>query len=139
MVSILKKSLIASCYAFTALTVLYALLMVCIYDTSEGVYMSAVTVFSFFPLSYFFSLATLIVKDTKISGVLKLFVHFIIVTFSLIFFVFIPHGSEISASNAFILFILYTVLYAIGALIFHIIKSRKKQAEEKKSDYKKVY
>ena len=139
MSSILKKSLVASCYAFTSLTVLYALLMVCIYDASEGIYMSAVTVFFFFPLAYFISLATFIVKDTKIKGGLKLFSHFTIVTLSIILFIFVPHGGGMSGQNAFILFVVYTLLYAIGASIFGFIKSRKKTSNEKKSDYKNVY
>ena len=78
--NMLKKALKAACYSFVGLTVFYAFLMLCIYE--GDVYMSALTVFTFFPLAFFVSLANIFVKDSKKSGAIKLLVHFIIVTLS---------------------------------------------------------
>ncbi len=137
--SILKKSLITACYAFSALVVLYALLMLCLYDSSSGVYMSAKTVFFFFPLSYFVSVANFVVKDTKLRGGLKLFVHFVTVTLSLVLFIYLPHGGGVSPVNAMIVFAAYTVVYALGAAVLYFVKAKNKSSKEKTSEYKNVY
>jgi hypothetical protein len=139
MITIIKKSLISACYSFTALTVLYSLLMICIYDTSEGINMSAITVFNFFPLSFFISIANSCLKSKKLSGVSKLFIHFVIVTLSIILFIFIPHGGGISSGSAMLLFTAYVFIYFVAVLIYNLLRKRKKALNDKKTEYKKVY
>ena len=133
---ILKKSVVWACYAFSAIIVIYSLLVILFGD---GLGMEPVSVLLFYPLSFTLAFANGIVKLTALKGGTKLLLHFILVTLGLALFIFIPHGGILSSGTAFLVFTMYVVLYAVGAVIYISIAGKNKKKKEKSTEYKKVF
>lgn len=134
--TLFKRALLSACYVFSAIILLYSLLVICIYG---GLGMNPVSVFLMFPLALVISFANNVVKHTNLSGVIKLFVHFTLVTLALVLFIYLPHGSGVSSGSAMIVFSLYVVLYAVCVGFYMAATAKKKRKDEKKSEYKNVF
>ena len=133
---IFKKSVVWACYAFSAIIVIYSLLVILFGD---GLGMEPVSVLLFYPLSFTLAFANGILKLTALKGGTKLLLHFILVTLGLALFIFIPHGGILSSGTAFLVFTMYVVLYAVGAVIYISIAGKNKKKKEKSTEYKKVF
>lgn len=134
--SILVKAARSSCVVFSVIITVYSLLVLAFFD---GVGMNPVSVFLFYPFSFFVTLAACIVKYTHFNGATKLLIHFLIFTLSVVLFIFLPYGSVFSPQNTFILFVIYCVIYAIIGGIFAAFKASQKRRNEKNTEYKNVY
>ena len=134
--AILKKAVKLSCVSFTWVIIAYSLLVLAFFD---GLGMNPTSVFLFFPCVYVISVANLIVKHTNFSGAGKLFAHFALFTLSLILFVFLPYGSVFSAKSLLLLFVIYLILYIIGAVIYISVNGAKRRKIQSKNEYQSVY
>ena len=134
--SILKKAVKLTCISFTGIILLYSLLVLGFFN---GLGMNPTAVFLFFPCVYVISVANLIVKHTKMSGSGKLFIHFLLFTLSIILFIFIPFGGVFSVKSMLLLFVIYLILYIIGAVIYISVCGAKKKKVQSKDDYQSVY
>ncbi len=134
LIQILKKSFCRACCAYTVLSIFYLVIMLDLYLTSANPY--PLTLLRLFPFCFFIAFANVLVSTLKKKSTWKIPVHFLILTLDLILFVWLPAKEELSSASTLILFLVYLLLYAIGALIVrHIVVRRK----ETNSDYKTVY
>ena len=134
--TLLVRALRSACHFFSAIILLYSLLVICIYG---GLGMNPVSVFLMVPLAFVISFANNVVRHTNLRSGTKLTVHFVLVTLALVLFVYLPHGSGVSSGSAMIVFALYVVLYAICTGFYVTITANKKRKIEKKSEYKNVF
>lgn len=134
--SIFKKAILMACYAFSVIILLYSLIVI---TFMEGMGLEPWSVFLFFPLSFGFSLANGIVRCVSLKNGLKITSHFIIVTLSLVLFVYIPRCKTLSAGTAMIIFALYLLAYAVFATVYLLRCSKKRKAIDRNTEYKKVY
>ena len=133
-IQILKKSCFRACYIYTCLSILYLFITLGLFQTNANPYPLAVI--RLFPFSFFLTFAHTLVMDIKEKGTWKLPTHFLIVTLDLIFFVWLPHKNTLSNRSTLILFIIYLVLYGLGALIIRLFGTKR---TPKNSEYKSVY
>ncbi len=134
LISILKKSFCRACVGYTILSIFYLIIMLDLYLTNANPY--PLTLLRLFPFCFFIALANTLVLDIKKKGLWKLPIHFAILTLDLILFIWLPFKAALSPSSSFILFLVYLILYTIGALIVrHTVSKRK----ETTSEYKTVY
>ena len=131
-----KKSLVSACYVFCVLVILSSLLLICFYD---GMGVNPVSVSLVYPFLFAVSFANNIVKHTNLKSGIKLVSHFSLVTLSLILFIYLPHSPNLLGGTKLIVFVLYVILYIIGASLYLALTSRKKRKTDKKSEYKKVF
>lgn len=132
----LKKSFVSACYIFSAIIILYSLLVICLYD---GMGMNPVSVCLIYPFCFLVALANNILKHAKINIGFKLATHFSLVTLSLILFVYLPSDSHLSGGTIMVAFALYAILYAVGIGIYLALSSKSKRKADKKSEYKNVF
>lgn len=117
-IELLKKS----CYGFCVLTILYTILMMITYNRDEGVYLSAVTLFLFFPLCFLWAFAADIKRNDRISGALGNLLHYGIVTAATLLCLYLPHAGGITRpSTHIVVFFFWTVGYIVVRLIISFI------------------
>ncbi len=132
-IQILKKSLYRAALGYTAVSILYLVIMLDLFQTSANPY--PLTLLRLFPFCFLITFANALVTEIQQKGAWKLPVHFLIVTLDVILFVWYPFRDALSGSSALILFVCYLVLYAVGALIArHVCKKK-----ERSSEYQSVY
>ena len=133
-ISILKKSFVRACCAYSILSIFYLVIMLDLYLTSANPY--PLTLLRLFPFCFFIALANRLVLDIKKKGAWKLPVHFAILTLDLILFIWLPFKSALSPASSFVLFLIYLVIYAVAALILRGCVVKKKETT---SEYTTVY
>ena len=132
--SILKRAFALACYGFCALTLLYSLVMIGVYDTQAN--MSVFTVLLFYPFCFSIALANEFLKKGKISGFVGAIVRYVIFLVAAGLFICLPHKEAISGTAALILFFLFTVVYILITLILSLFFTSKKKSEEYVNVYK---
>ena len=144
--SAFKKSIRNSCYGFSALTILYSLIMLIVvqqrYGDSFTIFhsnMSVVTVLLFFPLCFILSLTNEMLKESRLNELLRALVRYASLLFALGMCVLLPNRDSVTGNVVIVLFAAVTLMYALGAWIYakHIAKSRVNLS--KNSEYKSVY
>ena len=113
--------------------------MMCVYGTVTEVYMSAVTVFLFFPLGLMISIANAVLRYSKFNVWIKVLLHFLIFTAGMILCIYLPHGKMLSPGVTLVVLAIYFLIYVITAIIYWLVYSKLKQNKQKSSEYKKVY
>ena len=134
LISILKKSFVRACCAYSILSIFYLVIMLDLYLTSANPY--PLTLIRLFPFCFFIAFANRLVLDIKKKGSWKLPVHFAILSLDLILFIWLPFKSALSPSSSLILFVIYLILYTVAALIVRGSVAKKKETT---SEYTTVY
>jgi len=132
-IKILKKSLSRASLGYTAVSILYLVIMLDLFQTSANPY--PLTLLRLFPFCFLIAFANALVTEIQKKATWKLPVHFLILTLDVILFVWYPFRDALSGSSSLILFVISLALYAIGALIARHIYKKK----ERTSEYKSVY
>ena len=132
--SMLKRALSFACYGFCALTLLYSLVMIGVYDTEAN--MSVFTVLLFYPFCFSIALTNEFLKKGKKSRAFGAIVRYVVFLVAAGLFICLPHKETISGTAALILFFVFTVVYILGSLILSLFFTSKKEREEYVSVYK---
>lgn len=135
--STFKRALSHACYGFCALTLLYSLVMIGVYDTKAN--MSVLVVLLFYPLCFTISFVNSLLQKSSMSGFATSLVRYATVLVSIGIFVLLPHKQALSKTSLLILFFAITILYAIGSLLFAWLASGKKKETANASEYVSVY
>lgn len=133
----IKNALKKACYIFCALTVLYSLIMLGVYDKDAN--MSVFTVLLFYPLGFVFSLCNIWLASRKWNEFTKSLIRYVILLADIAVFIGIPQAESLSGSSSVILFALVTVLYAVASVLLLRIQSARKKQQDKKAEYQSVY
>lgn len=132
---ILKKSFYRASIGYTVASIFYLVIMLDLYLTSANPY--PLTLLRLFPFCFLIAFANALVTDIKKKGAWKLPVHFAILTLDIILFIWAPSKDTLSSGTTLILFVLYLVLYAVGALTVRHITKKKQTNTEYQSVYTK--
>ncbi len=135
--SAIKRSLAVACYYFCILTLVYSLAMIAIYDIRAN--MSVFTVMLFYPFSFIIVFANEMLQASQLKGFGRAVVRYFAIMFALWLCIYLPNSRVVSMPNAVIIFAVLTLLYALGILVFTVIRSEIKRKNNKKTEYKSVY
>lgn len=130
----------SGCVIFTFIVFLFYILGNMMASTVQV--LNLTNLFLLFLFSIVFALANLILKSKKMNIVLRVALHFItMVAGFFVIFVYLP-GNLQKGSSAFVLTVVFTVLYALVTAVIltvrHFIKKRKTDKQEYSSVYDKA-
>ena len=131
--AILKKFFTKSCVYFSVLTALYALLVMITNVDDELVLLDAARILLFFVASMLFSLANILLSFGKLSGPLKVLLHYLICLLTFCTCFMLPISPE--SSTMVVGIVLFTIIYAISLTVILVVRSRYKVRAEKHEDY----
>lgn len=135
--SAFKKSLRVSCYGFCAMTLLYSLIMLALYDTYAS--MSVITVMLFCPFCFIIAFANELMRGSRIHGFVRAIIRYLAIMAAFGLCICLPNRASLSGASATILFVAVTVIYIIGAMITLKYNTNIKKKDEQKAEYKNVY
>ena len=133
----LKRALATACYGFCALTLLYSLIMLGIYDANA--HMSVFTVLLFYPFCFTMTLTNELLKEKATNGFFKALIRYTVFLLAVSLFICFPHRQTITGTVAVILFFVFTVLYILIALLNVWLFSGKKPENSNAAEYTAVY
>ena len=135
--AIIKKIFSKTCVYFSVITALYALLVMITNVDDELVLLDAARVLLFFVASILFAIANALLSFGKLSGPIKVFLHYLVYLFTFAACFMLPISPE---NSTFIVgIVLFTIVYAFALTVILIIRSRYKVRAEKQQDYKSQF
>lgn len=135
----LKKICLWACVYYTATTFLLIFLFWLISNDITRA-MHPVALMLVLPFSLFFATANYICKETKLGTAAKVFLHYALTLGGIWLFLFLPNKSEgQSASGAFLLFLLLTVIYALIMGVVLYMRARIGRIARDSAAYTGVY
>ena len=135
---LLKKVLTLSCIYFTAIMVVYMAILQFTHTGSDPAAAEAGRVLLFFFAAMLFAIAALIRRSDKIHSVLKVFVHYVICTLTLLICILLPANLP-QASHYITGIVLFTVIYFLVRIIIWAFSARLKKNQEKIETYTKQF
>ena len=128
-----------SCVYYTAATFfilfLYFLLNA---DLSGG--LKAVALIAILPFSVCFSAANTVYRRTKLTLVPRVMIHYLLTVGGAFIFLYLPNKDpQQSASTAFILFLIFTFLYALVMGVILYVGHRIHRVQRDEANYHSVY
>ena len=136
-----KKILTDACVLFSLITAVYALVVWLIYVNQERVLIRADLVTLFFVFSLLVSGATAIYRSKKLSGVLRLLIHFVICTLAFYVCFLLPlsmPGASVVVGMVFFAMVYGLIMLGIAGVLARF-KKNKEATEEYKAQYKKLH
>ncbi len=136
--SLLKKLTFKTSFLFTALTFLYAFIMIVTYNDQSEIYLSALKIAMFLPFSFFCVIALEIINSQKLAFWKRFCINEIIILINFYFFIYRPSAKELSEGTALVVVIAFMAVYTIGLFMYTLIKKRLSSASCDKN-YQNVY
>ena len=130
---LIKKTLVATCVWFTAITAAYMLVLQIINVGEDSAAVESFRVLLFFLFAFLFSTANTIKSLTKIHGLLRYTIHYVICAFAFYACFMLPVNMRASFMLTGI--VIFTLCYAAVFGIIAIFKSRLKTNREKSVEY----
>ena len=133
----IKRIIRESCFLFTVITAIYALIMYLIYVNQEQTLMDAERVLLFFVFSLLFSGANGILRAKTMSAPLRLLIHFGICTVAFYLCFLLP--LHMPSSTAIVAIALFDVCYFLISGVIAMIRSRFRKNLEAATSYERQY
>ncbi len=133
----IKKILTNACVYFSAVTALYALIVLIIYVDDTEVLLDASRVLLFFVASLLVAIANGIFKIKKLHGAVKLFLHYLLTLFSFYACLMLPLSPP--ASTLTVGLAIFSVIYFIVAAIVALLRARYRSKSESDGTYRSQF
>ena len=131
----LVKSVIChTCIIFTAASVIMHILAATIADNS--VKLEIYGILTILLISFIIALCNLIFRVRSFPLLLKLLIHFLVVTSAVVFTFFALTPESASSRGAIVLVSVFAAGYAVAAVISIAVTGKRKRKESDSSDYK---
>lgn len=130
---LIKKTLVATCVWFTAITAAYMLVLQIINVGEDSAAVESFRVLLFFLFAFLFSTANTIKSLPKMHGLLRYTIHYVICVFAFYACFMLP----VNMRPSFMLtgIVIFTVCYAVVLGSVAIFKSRLRANREKSIEY----
>lgn len=134
-----KKIALGSCVYYTAVTFLVLFLYFALnLDLADG--MQALALIAILPFSVLFASANTIYRHTTLAKWLRVLIHYALTVGGAFVFLYLPNKDpQQTGKQALILFLVFTVLYAIIMGIILIISGRIHRVKRDEGNYHSVY
>ena len=137
----LKNTLNAACRLFTAMVVVYSLLILLIYsaDPESSLALSAVRIFLFFPFALAVCAAKHIFDIKGMDSWLKTSLHFIATMATTYLCLILPIGSDLTPTAVLVGMFLFCVIYAAIFAVQALLRAKSDLAKNSEKEYTPVY
>ena len=137
----LKNTLNAACRLFTAMVVVYSLLILLIYsaDPESSLALSAARIFLFFPFSLAVCAATRIFDIKKMDSWLKTSLHFIATMLATYLCLILPIGTDLTPTAMLVGMFLFCVIYAAVFAVLALRRAKTDRKLNREQEYTPVY
>lgn len=134
-----KPTLIHACVYFTVTSfILLLVYQILSKDTTYGLQPLAMVMI--FPFSLLFAIANIQFAHAKLTMAARVLIHYALTVGGAFVCLYLPNKSNGStAAQGFILFLTFSVLYAVVMAVFLVIRARAKRVTRDESEYKNVY
>lgn len=133
--SILKKIFINTCIIFTAVTVLYCILVAIVNSDAEQILFEGTRIVLFFFFALLISLANAVFLINLLPTAGKYILHYLLCIFAFYLCVLFPIQAAAAPGFVLIGLSLFTVAYVIVSAAISIIKAKIQRKKEKKETY----
>lgn len=133
----IKKTLCNTCVLFTAIIIIYALVVMLINIDAQSIQLDGARTVLFFFFSLMISVANSIFSTKSIAAALRLTLHFVICAFAFYLCLMLP--IEPTPANTVIGMAFFTVIYFVVAAIVYFFRSRYKKLSEENETYTKRF
>ena len=136
---VLKKIALGSCVYYTAVTFFVLFLYFALnLDLARG--MQAPALIAILPFSVLFASANTIYRHTHLPKLARVMIHYVLTVGGAFFFLYMPNKDpQQSGKQALILFLLFSLLYAIVMGIVLMISGRIHRVKRDEGKYHNVY
>ncbi len=121
---VLKRLFTGACVYYSAFSLALLLINVVLAGGTDGRVIGVLNVLLLFPFSLALSAAEFIRKNDKLSGAVRMLLHYFIFTAAFMLFLWLPSKTSKSVINVLLTLFLLTVLYWLTYLICHFTKKR---------------
>ncbi len=125
----LKKWFMGGCLWYTCISLFVLLCGMMFTPNANNV--SSVSFLFFFPCGLCLSAADLLLHSKLLTNTLRLLFHYLITLSAFILFLWLPSGTATTPLFLFVLWILFTAVYALLQIALHILRSKCKLFTEK--------
>ncbi len=134
--SIIKKVFISTCVIFTAITVLYCILVAILNPDAEQIFFEGTRIVLFFFFALLVSLANAVLSIKIIPSAARHIIHYVLCAIAFYLCVLFPLVQAQTTSSFIIVGLsLFTVAYVLTVAAISVIKSKKQRNKEKKETY----
>ena len=127
---LLKKWFCNTCVWFTCLSLVMLLIGILFLPNMD--YISTLSYLLFFPFGLCMSAAGLLMDVKRISIFWRLLIHYTVTMLCLVLLLFLPSGVSLSFAMAFFFFLLFSIIYWVGACVIHILRTNRRNGEQKR-------
>lgn len=137
----LKNTLNAACRLFTAMVVVYSLLILLIYsaDPESSLALSAARIFLFFPFALAVCAANRIFDIRGMDSWLKTSLHFIATMLATYLCLILPIGSDLTPTAMLVGMFLFCVIYAVAVAVLAVRRAKASRESNREQEYTPVY
>ncbi len=133
----IKNLLTRSCVYFTLIMLAYIIIAAVINVTDDNLLLNAGRTVLFYVFALLLSLANGILSIGRLSGALRLILHYLIVMFAFYACLMLPLSMR--ASGIIVGLVIFTIIYFVVVGIVAIFRSKFRKNLEKSQDYQKQY
>ena len=136
----IKKISINTCILFTAITVIYSLLVSLLNPAAEQILIDGTRIVLFFFFSLIISFANALLTVKYINGVLRYIIHYLLSATAFYLCILFPSiSASTGGSFAVVGLSLFTVIYALVFAVINIVRTSDRRRKEKKEEYTSRY
>ena len=128
--TVLKRLFTAACVYYSIFSLLLLLINVVLTGGTDGKVIGVLNVLLLFPFSFSLSGAEFLRKSSKLSGVTKMLLHYLIFTAAFLLFLWMPSKTTKTLINAIFTLLLVTLIYWVVYLIGHLTAKRIRNIRE---------
>ena len=121
---VIKRLFIGACVYYSIFSLLLLLINVIINGKVAGSVLSVPNILLLFPFSFSLSGAEFIRKSDKLSGGIRVLLHYLILAAAFLLFLWFPSNAQKTLQSAFLLLFLESVVYWIVFAICHLTVKR---------------
>ena len=121
---VIKRLFIGACVYYSIFSLLLLLINVIINGKVAGSVLSVPNILLLFPFSFSVSGAEFIRKSDKLSGGIRVLLHYLILAAAFLLFLWFPSNAQKTIQSAFLLLFLESVVYWIVFAICHLTVKR---------------
>ena len=122
--AVLKKLFTVACVYYSVFSLLLLLISAIAAGGTEGKIIGVLNVLLLFPFAFSLSGAEFLRKSSKLSGAVRMLLHYLIFAAAFLLFLWLPSQTNKSILNAFFTLLLITVIYWIVYLICRLTVKR---------------
>ena len=121
---VIKRLFIGACVYYSIFSLLLLLINVIINGEVAGSVLSVPNILLLFPFAFSLSGAEFIRKSDKLSGGIRVLLHYLILAAAFLLFLWFPSNAQKTLQSAFLLLFLESVVYWIVFAICHLTVKR---------------